>query len=240
MAGMIATLLAAPKTINIVDEDNRGPQRHVYEELLQLQAINDAALASPYLEADAAVSIAANGGTTGNLTITLNFPKYGVAVTTGNIIYSAAAATVQTAVDAALAGETVLATYVADDVKVGTCANMSSAACPITANGTTVAKVHMVVTTANVDMDVAAPAVTASTIGTGNRPAEAVLNEQGLITPASLPTPQGTTPAVADYDVSGDIHSLSPGLKTALVNEMQYSEDAILAAFFRTQLGCVD
>ena len=73
MAGVIATLLAAPKTIN-VSADAKGPSRHVYNELLELQAQGDPTLASPYLKADAVETVAANGGTSGNLTITINFP----------------------------------------------------------------------------------------------------------------------------------------------------------------------
>jgi len=153
----------------------RGPQRHVYEELVALQAGWDPTLAPPYVAGDSAVSIAANGGSTGNFTITMNFPKYDVLVTTGNIAFDSANAAVQTAIDAALAGEVVIDTYVADDVKVGLTLNASAGTINFSANGDSVTNAYMVVTTTNVDMDVAAPAVTESTIGTTNRTAEAIL-----------------------------------------------------------------
>lgn len=237
MANVIATLLTAPKTINITA--TKGPQRHAYKELTALQASHDPTLATPYVAANSAVTVAANGGTTGNYTITMNFPKYNVAVTTGNIIYNSANAVIQTAIDAALAGEDIVATYVADDVKVGTTANASSATISITANGTTVANTYMLVTTANVDMDVAAPAVTVNTVGTGNRPAEAVLGLYGAITPSGDISPQGTTPATGAYVTGDNPKSLSPGLQSLLVAEIQASEDATIGRAIRAIPDCV-
>jgi hypothetical protein len=116
MAGAIATLLAGAKTISQDGVGTRGQQRHAYDELVALQAKGDPELASPYLlaSANSVISPTVNASS-GNLTITVNFPKYGVAVTTGNVIYNASVAAIQTLVDAALAGETIIATYVADD-----------------------------------------------------------------------------------------------------------------------------
>jgi hypothetical protein len=238
MAGTIATLLTAPKTINIVDENNKGPQRHVYEELVALQSRHDPTLASPYVAADAVSTIGANGGSSGNLTITIAFPEYGVEVTTGNIVATAADTVVQTAVDAALAGETLISSYTADDLKVvGT--NMSANAVSLTANGTSIAKTNMVVTTANVDMDVAAPTVAATTIGTANRPAEAVLAEYGVVTPASGIIGVGSSPLDSDFTTGDNPFSLSPGTKSALVNEISAQGDPTLAATMRSVIGCV-
>jgi hypothetical protein len=239
MAGTIATLLTAPKTININDESNRGPQRHVYEELVGIQSRHDPTLASPYVAADAVSTIAANGGASGNLTITIAFPAYGVEVTTGNIINNAADTVVQTAVDAALAGETILSSYTADDVKVvGT--NMSANAVSLTANGAAVAKTNMVVTTANAgDLDVTAPAVAATTIGTVNRPSEAVLAEYGVVTPASGIIGRGSGPAASDFAAGVNPFSISPGTKEALVNEISAQGDPALATVFREVIGCV-
>lgn len=238
MAGTIATLLTAPKTININDEDNKGSQRHVYEELVALQSQHDPTLAAPYVEADAVSTIAANGGSSGNMTLTIAFPNYGVEVTTGNIVATAATAAIQTAVDSALAAETILSSYTADDVKVaGT--NMSANAVTLTANGTSVAKTNMVVTTANVDLDVAAPTVAATTIGTANRPAEAVLNEYGVVTPASGIIGVGSAPVASDFAAGDNPLSISPGTKTVLVNEISAQGDPALATVLRDVIGCV-
>jgi hypothetical protein len=239
MAGTIATLLSTAKTISKVDADNRAGQRHAYDELIQLQDAGDPTLASPYVDASAVSTVGANGGSTGNFTITLTFPAEGVEVTTGNIIYTAAAATVQTAIDTAMVGAVVNATYVAGDVDAGACVNMAAATCALTANGTTVNQAHMVVTTANVDMDVAAPAVTAGTIGTPDRPAEAMFAYYSILTPATAALGYGITPAESDYADGDNPLSLSPGLKALLVTEMEVSEDATLGQFFRTQIGCV-
>lgn len=239
MAGTIATLLAAPKTINITDESNRGPQRHVYEELVGIQARHDPTLVSPYVEADAVSTIAANGGSSGNMTITIEFPEYGISVITGNVVNNAADTVVQTAVDSALAAETILSSYTADDVKVvGT--NMSANAVSLTANGTSVAKTNMVVTTANAgDLDVAAPAVAATTIGTANRPAEAILAEYGVVTRAGAIIGVGSGPAASDFSAGVNPFSISPGTKSALVNEISAQGDPALATVFREVIGCV-
>jgi hypothetical protein len=240
MANVIATLLTAPATINIVPASYKGPQRHAYKELKDLQAVHDPALASPYLAADAVETVAANGGTTGNFTLTLNFPKYSVAVTTANIAYNAAEAAIQSAIDTALSGQTLVSAYSAGHVDAGACANMASASCAITANGASVAKTNMVVTTANVDMDVAAPAVTRTTIGTGNRPAEAVLALYSAIVPSgSLPAAQGDTPAEGDYVVGDNPMSLSPGLQRLLVDEATASEDKAIGTALRNVPDCV-
>jgi hypothetical protein len=240
MAKVIATLLAATKTFN-ASPDAKGPLRHAYDELIELQALTpgDPTLAPPYVAGDSAVTIAANGGSTGNFTITMNFPRYDVLVTTGNIAYDSANAAIQTAIDAALAGETILATYVADDVKVGLVIAADSNTIGFSANGTTVSNAYMVVTTGNVDMDVAAPAVTVGTIGTTDRPAEAVLALFGAILPASDVTPQGTTPADGDYVQGGNPFSMSPALKSSLIQDVQLVEDGALGIFLRDLPDCV-
>jgi len=240
MAGTIATLLTAPKTINIVDADNKGPQRHVYEELLRLQATHDPTLASPYLKASANSVISPTvNASSGNFTITMNFPKYDVAVTTGNIVFNASVATIQTAVDIALATKVILATYVADDVKASGAGVISGNAVTLTANGTTVNGAAMVVTTANVDLNAMEQTVTPGVIGTQNRPAEAVLALYSVVTPLTVPTPQGSDPAEGDYVVGDNPLSMSPGLKSALISEIKANGDVTVAAEMRRIVGCV-
>jgi hypothetical protein len=239
MAGTIATLLASAKAISKVDADNRAGQRHAYDELIQLQNQGDPELASPYIPASAVSTIGANGGSSGNFTITINFPEQGVAVTTGNILYNAADSAIQTAIDTALSGETIKATYVAGHLDAGTCANMSSATCNLTANGASVNQAHMVVTTTNVDMDVAAAAVTVVTVGTIVRSAEAMLAYYSCLTPNTVPLGYGITPSEGDYVDGDNPLSLSPGLKELLVTEMEVSENGTLGQWFRVQIGCV-
>jgi len=240
MAGTIATFLTAASTINTnEDSDQKGQQRHAYKELLDLQAINDPTLSPPYFADDASASIAANGGTTGNFTITLSFPKVGVEVTTGNIAYNSANAAVQTALDTALSGEVLNETYTADDLKVGVTANASSAAISMTANGDSVTNLNMLVTTANVDMDVAAPAVTATGVGTGNRQGEALLAYLSVVTPLGTITPQGDTPAEGDYVLGDNPFSLSPGLQEIIISSIQRDEDKTIGDAIREVVGCV-
>jgi hypothetical protein len=240
MAGVIATLLAGSKVVPQSGTGLRGQNRHAYDELIDLQAAGDPDLASPYLLASAnSVISATTNASSGNITITMNFPKYGVAVTTGNIAYNASVATIQTAVDAALAGKVIVATYVADDVKASGAGVMSGNAITLTANGTTVNGAHMVVTTANVDLDAMEQTVTANVVGTQNRPAEAVLDLWGVVSPATVPAPQGTSPTDGDYTLGDNPLSLSPGLKDLLVREVEMSDDATIGAFIRGVAGCV-
>jgi hypothetical protein len=239
MANVIATLLTSPKTINIASK--KGPQRHAYKELKDLQAKHDPTLATPYLAADAVSTVAANGGTSGNFTLTFTIPKYGVTATTANIVYNAAEAAIQSAIDTAMSGKTIVSAYTSGDIDAGACVNMASATCAITANGTSVAKTHVAITTANVDLDVAAPAVTVNTVGTGNRPAEAVLKLYDAIKPSgSTPAAQGTTPATGDYVVGDNPSSLSPGLQRLLVNEIEAKEDATIGRAIRNVPDCVE
>ncbi len=239
MAATIATLLSTAKAISKVDADNRGQQRHAYDELIQLQSLGDPPLASPYVDASAVATVAANGGSSGSFTITLNFPEKGVTATTANVAYNDNEAAIQTLLDTAMSGKVVVSTYVNGHVDAGTCANMSSAACNLTANGASVNQAHMVVTTANVDLDVAAPGVTVVTVGTPDRPAEAMLAYYSCLTPDSAPLGYGITPTADDYVDGDNPLSLSPGLKALLVTEMEVSENATLGQWFRTQIGCV-
>jgi hypothetical protein len=243
MAGTIATLLTAPKTININDEDNKGPQRHVYEELVGIQSANDPVFASPYAEVDNVNTIPANtsASSSGNFTITLNYPKQGVEVTTGNIVYNAEAATIQTAVDTALSGQTVNSLYSPGDALVALTGNLNDTlnSCTITSeNGVGLA--YCEVTTANVDLDadyLATPVVTV--IGTEDRASEALLAQLGVVTPSGSILGWGITPAVGDYVTGDNPLSMSPGTKEAVMREMAASEDLVLANFFRDLVGCV-
>lgn len=252
MAGIIATLLSNSK--NISSTIDKGPGRHIYNELVALQNVIDPALASPYLLASHVTTIPAHTDTisSGNFTITINFPKYGVAVTTGNIAYDAAAAAVQTAIDTALDGSTIVSSYNAGDVDAACTDNLTANDFTLTANGTTVNGAYMVVTTTNVNLDadnLATPVV--ATAGTLNRAAEAFLYEFGVVGPSSTPVGHGVSVAATDYALinSGDInpHSLSPALLDAVVRDVAYEEsptnggvESGISNLFRSLIGCIE
>lgn len=240
MAGAIATLLTVSKVVPRTRVGLRAQDRQAFDELEDLQAAGDPELAYPYLQTSGQSTIAANGGTTGNFTITVNFPKQGVEVTTGNIAFDDGSIAIQSAIDLAMAGESVLTTYVAGDVDAGLCVNMAVNSCAITANGTTVNGAYMVLTTANVDLDVASPAVTEDAVGTQNRPSEAVLDAYSVISAVSTAAPQdGSTPAEDDYANGSNPLSLSPGLIDLLIGEVQASDDNALGIYLRHRHGCV-
>jgi hypothetical protein len=244
MAGAIATLLTTAKTISKVATDMRANLRHTYNELVALQGLGDPTLAAPYLKASHVETIPAHLDTiaSGNFTVTINFPNYGVAVTTGNIAFDAAEAAIQTAIDTALDTQVIVATYNAGDVDVALTGNLTENAATITANGATVNGAYMLVTTANagdLDADELATPV-AATVGTMNRPAEAILAIYNCITPAAAVTPQGLTPAVADYVTGDNPLSISPALKALLISEVEASENAVLGAALRAIPDCVE
>jgi len=251
MAGVIATLLDNSKNISASIE--KGPGRHVYNEIVDLKNVIDPTLESPYVQASHITTIPAHSDviSSGNFTITINFPKYGVAVTTGNIVYNAAAATIQTAIDSALSGETIVSTYNAGDVDAACTDNLTANDVTLTANGDTVNGAYMVVTTANVDLDadyLSTPTV--NTVGTMNRPAEAFLKLFGVVAPASAPVGHGVVVTSTDYALinAGDIspHSLSPALLDAVVKDVAYEEnpsnggvESGISALFRDLIGCI-
>lgn len=241
MTTVITTLLAGDVVFPSSGEDLRGVYRHAWHELAELNLKAPTAdLASPYLVASAVSTVSkTTNASSGNFTMTLNFPKYDVEVTTGNIAYNATAATIQTAIDTALSGETLVTTYVAGDVDADVTGNISANAATITANGTTVNGAAMVVTTSNVDMDAYEMEVTENTVGTQSRPAEAVLALYSVVTPASVPTPQGMIPATGDYLLGDNPFSISPGLQDLLVREIEMNEDETIGNFIRDVIGCV-
>jgi hypothetical protein len=251
MAGVIATLLANSK--NISSTIDKGPGRHVYNELVALQTIADPTLAAPYAAASHVAVIPNHTDTisSGNFTITIGFPMYGVSVTTGNIAYDAAEAAIQTAVDTALDGSSVIATYNAGDVDVALTGNLTANDATITANGATVNGAYMTVTTANVDLDADNLGIPSNTtLGTLDSPAEAFLKHFGVIAPASAPIPHGAVVAASNYVLlnEGDIspHSLSPALLDAVVRDVAAEEQPVnggtesgLSNLFRSMIGCI-
>jgi len=242
MANAIATVLANAKTINS-ENDAKGPLRHVYEELVALQTVpGDPALASPYLKASHVTTIPAYADTvsSGNFTITINFPNYGVAVTTGNIAFDANEATIQSAVDAALDTKTIVATYNAGDVSVNLVGDLTANAATLTANGTTVNGAYMVVTTTNVNLDadeLVTPVV--ATAGTMNRPAEATLKLFDVVVPSGTLPYQGQAALETDYTLKDNPFSLSPATQKALIDEIIINENETIGLAIRSVVGCV-
>jgi hypothetical protein len=229
MGDTINTVLNNATTFNTSD-DARGPDRHAYNELLQLKS-NDIALASPYAKASHVATIPAHTDTinSGNFTITLNFPNYNVAVTTGNMSYDANQATIQSAVDTALSGETVVASYNSGDVDVSLTGNLTANDATLTANGSTVNGAYMKVSTANVDLsadNLATPVV--ATAGTMDRAAEALLFQYDVVRPTGDLPYQGQVANENDYETGDNPWSLSPGLINVLVDEIIMNENDII------------
>lgn len=236
MATIIDTLLASDKVFPSAAGVARGGLRHAYNELVDLNTrYPTPALASPYLQASAQSTLGKTiNASSGNFKITLNFPKYGVAVTTANIAYNANESTIQTAIDNALSGKTILATYNAGDVDIAVSGNISANNGTITANGATVNGAHLVVTTVNVNMNAYEMVVTSVTTGTQNRPAEAILAKLGVVAPTGTVTAQGMTPAESDYALGGNPFSVSPGLRDLLLQQVEMGEDAVLGRFLKS------
>lgn len=238
MAGTINTVISNAATFN-TDDDARGPDRHIHNELLDLKASSEKDLAAPYLLTSHVSTVPAHTAaiTSGNFTMTLNFPKYGVAVTTGNIAFDDEEAAIQTAVDTALSGETILSTYSAGDVDVALTGNLTANAATITANGTSVNGAYMVITTANVDLDadkLGTPVV--ATVGTLNRAAEMTLNMLEILYLTSVPY-LGEPVDKDDFTVGDNPLSVSPATKRALVNEIIVNVDEDLGVAMREALN---
>jgi len=237
MADVIASVLSATKSIS------REANHHVYKELTDLQTLTtDPALASPYLLASAVSTVSkTTNASSGNFTLTLNFPKAGVSVTTANIAYNAAAAAIQTAIDNALNGEVIAATYSAGDVDAAVTGNVSANALTVTANGTTVNGYNLIVTTSNVDLDAYEMTVTQNTVGTLNRPAEACLQFLGVLSPSgTLPYQGKATVEASEYALGDNPFSVSPALQAALAQDVIVNEDKVIGAAIREALPCVE
>lgn len=238
MAGVIETLLDSPSTINT--NSKKGPQRHIYNELVDLQSDpGDPELESPYLKADHVTTIPDHTDTitSGNFTITLNFPNYDVKETTANVAFDAEEAAIQTAVDDALSGETIVDSYTAGDVDVSLTGNLTANEATLTANGTSVSGAYMLVTTSNVDLDadkLADPVV--ATAGTMNRPAEATLALFDVIKPVSSAPYQGESVSESDFEAGDNPFSLAPATKKALAHEAVVSEDTTIGDALRAVL----
>lgn len=236
MADIIATVLTDTKSIS------RAANHHVYKELEDLQTLTlDPALASPYLLASS-VSTVSNtvNASSGSFTLTLNFPKAGVSKTTANIAFDAAEAAIQTAIDNALSGETISATYSAGDVDAAVTGNISANSATITANGTTVNGYNLIVTTSNVDLDAYEMTVTQNTVGTGNRPAEAALLMLQVVGPSGTLPYQGQAAIPSDYELLDNPFSVSPATQKALVSDIMVNEDSTIGLAIQGALPCVE
>lgn len=236
MAGAIATVLS--NTIHFPSAvGSKGPLRHAYQEIKALQAKGDPDLESPYLKADHVTTIPAHADTisSGNFTITVNFPLYSTVKTTGNIAYNAEAATIEAAIDTAMAGVTLAAAWTDADINVALTGNLTANDATLTFNGDSVTGVYCIVTTTNVDLDaneLSTPVV--ATVGTGNRPAEAVLNAFDVLRPSGTLPYQGQAVNHEDYERGDNPWSMSPGTVKLLIediisNENQAIGNAIMA-----------
>lgn len=227
----------------VLASGQKGPIRHAYDELTYLQSDpGDKALAAPYLAADHVTTIPAHTDTisSGNFTITLNFPKYSVTKTTANIAYNANASTIESAIDTAMAGVTLAAAWSDGDINVALTGNLTANAATVTFNGDSVTNVYCIVTTANVNLDadhLATPVV--ATVGTGNRPAEAVLKLFDVVKPSGTLPYQGQAANDTDYSTGGNPFSLSPGTVKLLIEDIIQNEDSTIGVAIRDAVDSV-
>ena len=221
----------------VLNSTGRANIRHAYDEAAHWKDQMDPDVAGLYATANHVTTLAKHTDTisSGNFTITIAFPLHDVEETTGNIAFDAAEATIQTAIDTALASVNMGTAYTAGDLDVALTGTILAASnnATLTANGNGVKGLYMVVTTANagdLDADKLGTPVDV-TIGTANRPVEQILTQFDVIRPASAtPTAQGATVAVGAYTKGDNPKSFSPPLVQALVIALR-AESALIGDF---------
>jgi hypothetical protein len=231
LANVIDTLLVAPRVIPTTRIGLRGPNRHAYDELIAIQAVEDPELASPYLKRFA-WELMERDGALADFTMTIRFPKYDFEATTTAVGFNDTTIAIQVAVDSAMNKATILSDYRDGDIEVGD--QIAGTAFSMKASGDSVNGLDMTITTNSANSS-------ARTIyvGTMNRPAEAVLDLFSVVGPVGDVTRQGSTPTLNSYEAGDNPFSFSPGLKDMLIREIELSEDLALGEYLRSVVGCV-
>jgi hypothetical protein len=231
VANTIATLLVAPRVIPTSRIGLRGPNRHAFDELIAVQEVSDPELALPYLKQYARELLERNGALA-DFTMTITLPKFGFEGTTTAVGFNDSTNDIQVAVDTAMDRNTFLSDYKSGDVDVTD--QIAGTAFLLAADGDSVNGLNMTVTTNSAN---SVPRTI--TIGTMNRPSEAVLDLFGVVKPVSDVTRQGDTPTLNSYEAGNNPFSFSPGLKDMLIREITISEDFALGEYLRSVVGCV-
>jgi hypothetical protein len=234
MAGIFETLLTDAKTIPLTGHTAplMGTLRTVYDELAKFADEHDKAIPTAYAESDQIVEIPANSesAVSGNFTISVEVPSLHKTFTTANLAYNANAATIQTALDTAMADA---GDYEAGDIAVTSDGSLETNNVTLTGTANDYVGRSFIVTTANVNLgtdSLVAPEVT--TIGQPDRPWLAAMVALNIIGPTGDPTISCAAPTIDEWQALtttalGDVgnpFSVSPTTVRALVDECVVSE----------------
>jgi len=191
-----ADFLAARSTFDDLDRVDRRIRQ-------LLDKYGDMAYPTGTAVTDDVQSMAAATQTSGNMTLTFTLAN-GETFTTGNILFSASAATVEGAIDTAATSASITG-WTNGDISVSGGA-VNSAAVVFTFDGTSVAgSAPALITLADVDGAGGAwGAITKTTNGQAARPARALLHEMGIL--AGSPTTPGSTAALTP---GGNVRNLA-------------------------------
>jgi hypothetical protein len=205
--GLYADFIAASTVIDKTDPQH-GPPRTAYNELLKHQARLDQPVPTAFGEIDEIQVINAFTATVsgGNFTITI-VDELGTSHTTANILWNAAAATIETAIDVKMTADSYTG-WTNGDIAVTLTGNLSANAATLTYSGNSVDAKNMgQATVANVDLSGGGTVNGSSTTthGQTKRLAWAVMWAHGLIaappvqgqllSPAALQTTREATSA---------------------------------------------
>jgi len=221
--GMFTDILANAVSIDTSDPIE-GPDRHAVLELERHRdVVLDADIGTDYAEANEVQSLAATDRTGGNFTLTFLLAS-GETFTTGNILFSSTAGTIETAIDSAATTASVVGWTNGDITAAGGAIN--SAPVTLTYDGTSVAALnHSVVVVNDVDLSGGSvdPVASTTTNGQADRNALGILAFLGEFT--------GTPPAFGDGTagswVVGDparANRPSKSLVNALIREASHQE----------------
>jgi hypothetical protein len=166
--------------------------------------ITDEIKAYKVLQSDPAAGIAFNvrdevqsistfngAASSGNFTLTIDLAGES-AFTTGNIVWNASAATIETAIDVA-ATEAAVTDWVNGDISVALTTNLNDANASVTFDGNSVDETrHSLIVMNDVDLDANVSTVSVTVYGQTNRTVWAVIDRMGLLTGGPPPTGEAT------------------------------------------------
>jgi hypothetical protein len=189
---------------------------------------------SGYAEADEVQEIDTYNGVVsgGNFTLTIEL-RDGTSVTTANIVYDAAAATIETAIDVAATGN--ITDWTNADISVALTGNLTANAATVTFDGDSVdATNHPLIVMNDIDLAGGGTSsnVAVTTNGQSDRTALAALRLMGAL--ASTPPPQGTTVVTAGNAV--DSTAWYPRQETLLALSRQAAIEDETAGLYDTLL----
>lgn len=192
--GVYTDLLANAKSWDSGNSDGVvATDRVITKDIENFQARQgDPATDSDFAAKDEVQSISIFDGvaSSGNFTLTIDLVGED-AFTTGNIVWSASAATIETAIDVAATSASVT-DWTNGDISVALTTNLNDAAATLTFDGNSVTNTRPVLTVMNdVDLDANVSTVTVTTYGQVKRVCWAAMDAMSLV--AGGPPPTGAT-----------------------------------------------